>query len=47
MEEGLTERLRKAVAEKKEMKEEERGCGRKMGRGNGRKVGGGSMGRKR
>jgi hypothetical protein len=26
MDEGLTERLRKAVAEKKEMKEEERGC---------------------
>ncbi len=38
MEEGLTERLRKAVAEKKVMKEEERGCGRKKGRSRGRKA---------
>ncbi len=37
-EEGLTERLRKAVAEKKVIKEEERGCGRKKGRSRGRKA---------
>ncbi len=32
--------MRKAVAEKKVIKEEERGCGRKKGRCRGRKAGG-------
>jgi hypothetical protein len=39
MDEGLTERLRKAATEKKVIKEEERGCGRKKGRSIDRKAG--------